>query len=271
MRRWAASLAVASLIPALGAAQSLPDVTDCLQTSVQSGLAGALTGLAGIPKINGNLMNALLGSAVLACTGRATVAIENSAMGRQLIEDVVRFKKLQSVINTEHLLAWGDMPGSLLRFGPGGLTFSAATFSDLSAEWLKNALSGSPASQALGAFDHLAGLGGLSRIHTTQWFAGHLLASERSGASAIATAKAADSAANDMAAVTVAYEAAFDSASPSSGRSNQVVTDLAIRRALAMNQRLGAAIADLRNTIDLIAAKSGASSALHAVAGEVRP
>ncbi|MGI8548359.1 MAG: hypothetical protein ACR2M1_13690, partial [Gemmatimonadaceae bacterium] len=97
-----------------------------------------------------------------------------------------------------------------------------------------------------------------------------LAAFERSGGSSLATAMSADSAASDLGAATATYEAAFGVESPSSGRSKQIGADLSVRRALAANQRLTYAIADLRNMIDEIAAGSGHSEAISAVMGDIR-
>ncbi|MGI8547586.1 MAG: hypothetical protein ACR2M1_09660, partial [Gemmatimonadaceae bacterium] len=182
-------------------------------------MAGGLTGLAGIPKLNTNLTNALLGSTVLACTTTSGVVERNVVLSKQLTEDVDRYKRLLSVFNTERLLGLGDAPGSQLRFGNGGLGFTSTTgFADLSAAWLRNVLGSGRALQASVAFDRLAKGANISRTASTQQFASSLAAFERSGGSSLATAISADSAANDLGSATATYEAAFGMESPSSGR-----------------------------------------------------
>ncbi len=266
MRSHWIALASALSIPLYSATgQSASSVADCTRSSIASGMASGLTGLAGIPKANGNLAIAFLGSTVLACTTMSAATNRNAVLTQQLLEDVDRFKKLQGVISTERLLALGDAPGSQLRFGDGGLSFTATAFSDLSAAWLNNVLGSGRRAQGSNAFDRIATAGNLATTGTTQRYAQSLAAFQRSGTSSLATAISADSAASDLGATTAAYEASFSSESPSSGRSKQVGADLAVRRAIAGNLRLTYAIADLRNMIDEIAAGSGSHTAIGAI------
>lgn len=271
LRRLAGVALVLTCAPvAAMSAQSSKGVANCLRSSVASGMAGGLTGLAGIPKISKNLTTAFLGSTVLACTTTSAVEVRNVVLGKQLVADVERFKKLSTVFNTERLIALGDAPGSQLRFGAGGLTFSDASFADISAAWLRNVLGSARTAQASAAFNRIAKSGALYRLTSTGRFAGSLAAFDRSGSASLATAMSADSAATDLGAVTSSYEATFAQGSPSSGRAKQIGADLSVRRALATNQRLTYAIADLRNMIDEIAAGDGSKSAVEAITAGVR-